>query len=320
MKNKKHVTEEAAEPIITEPHDELTALREDVAVRDHTLKKSLFGYSKAGVEAYVAQLDRSAEQMQASLEAQIKALSAECSKLSGENALLRRQMTSADDERDSLRQALRTAQQHSEELGQKLEAALTELEAALTELEAQQSAPAPDPLPASDAPDNLQEALAEKEALSELLSEYQAREKDYVLLRQQNEEQKAVIRDQKKTVDELLREMEQQLDQFRLLSEALQGEKDAVCRLTGEKSELQTQNLELREKQEALTRQYLQLERESMRLNRSLLSETNAAAPSPDPLPASESSEPTSDEPVIQAREISRIISLNARSLQASSN
>lgn len=318
MKKKTQHIEEAAEPIITEPRDELTALREDAAALGHTLKKSLFGYSKTAVEDHIAQLDRAAEQMQASLESQIKGLSAECSKLSEENALLRRQMTRADDERDSLRQALQTAQQHSEELGQKLEAALTELEAALAELEAQQTAPAP--LPASDADAQLQETLAEKEALSELLSEYQAREKDYVLLRQQNDEQKAVIRDQKKTVDELLREMEQQLDQFRLLSEALQGEKDSVCRLTGEKSELQTQNLELREKQEALTRQFLQLERESMRLNRSLLSDAEDAAPSPDPLPASESREPKPDEPVIQAREISRIISLNTRNLQASSN
>ncbi len=316
MKKESCLTEEAAATVIAEPRDELTALREDAAALDRTLKKSLFGYSKAAVEAYIAQLDRDAEQMRASLEAQIKALSAECSGLSEENALLRRQMTRADDERDSLRRALRAAQQHSEELGQKLEAALGELEAALAELEAQQTAP----LPASDADARLQETLAEKDALSELLSEYQAREKDYVLLRQQNDEQKAVIRDQKKTVDELLREMEQQLDQFRLLSEALQGEKDSVCRLTGEKSELQTQNLELREKQEALTRQFLRLERESMRLNRSLLSEAEDEAPSPDPLPDAENSEAECGEPVIRAHEISRIISLNTRSLQASSN
>ena len=315
MKNPEYRIEEAVEPTVVEPRDGLAALREDVAVREPALKRSLFGYSKTAVEAHIAQLESSAEQMQASLEAQIKALSAECSECSEENALRRRQMTLADDERDTLRQELQAAQQSKEMLGQKLAAALAELEAALTELEARKSAPAPAP-----ASDDLQELLAEKEALSELLSEYQAKEKDYVLLRQQNDEQQAVIRDQKKTVDGLLREMEQQLDQFRLLTDALQGEKDAVCRLTGEKSELQTQNLELREKQEALTRQYLQLERESMRLNRSLLSETNAAAPSPDPCPASESGEPKPDEPVIQAREISRIISLNARSLQASSN
>lgn len=108
---------------------------------------------------------------------------------------------------------------------------------------------------------------SEKDAISELLVQYQAKEQEYAFLRNKNEENKRVIEDCEQNLNSLLEEMDNQLKMFTQFIETHEEDKNLICSLMKEKSEIQVQNVELREKIESLTQQLTSLERESLRLN-----------------------------------------------------
>lgn len=346
---------------VVEPEEEegdVYSLRTDAESLDRKLKKNVGGYTKASVEEYVAMLNRSAEQMQSSLEKQIKSLSEECSKLSGEGMLLRRQMAKADEEKDMAGSGLSAAVNAKNEAERKLENAENEIEklrsritllesaapetedsgrlqelaeqcaqqeemlqSAVTELEnahmeirslkaslAERASSGDGGFSASEksemeasysklyemykeASDGYENLLTEKEVLSELVAQYQAKEKEYVLLRKRGEEQRRVIEEQRRAGEEMVAEMERQLALFKELSEERRANKETIYKLTREKSELQMQNVNMREKLETLSRQYMMLEQESMKLSRQIISQTGVPAEEKQEAPAPEQEE-----------------------------
>lgn len=174
------------------------------------------------------------------------------------------------------------------------------------------------------------ESLAtEKEAISELLGRYQAKEQEYALIRKRSEENKGVIEDQSNVLTSILAEMENQLKLFNQLSDTNEENKKMICKLSREKADLQMQNIELREKEEKLTKQLTIMEHDSLLMS---LQANQKSAPQVQPeVAAAEEIDSSFDfeaddektsfsEAIKKAREISRIFAMNSGSADKNEN
>ena len=114
----------------------------------------------------------------------------------------------------------------------------------------------------------------EKEAMSELLEEYQKKERGNAILRQKDKEQRETIEAMQTVINGLLDEAQHQQEAYERLSAERSENKELLYNLTRENSNLQVQNVELLDKNEELSTRVSKLEAEKAKLEKQTPSTT----------------------------------------------
>lgn len=123
-----------------------------------------------------------------------------------------------------------------------------------------------------------EELASEKEAMAELLEQHQKKEREYALLRKKDETQKQTIAELDETLRLVLHEMEGQLENYKKIVGEQNADKELICKLTQEKTELQIENVSLLDKTEQLMRKVSEVEQENVRLGRRSRSYSNSTS------------------------------------------
>lgn len=160
-----------------------------------------------------------------------------------------------------------------------------------------------------------QNMSSESAAVTDMLEIYQAKEREYALLRVKDEQRQKILEENKVTINMLLEEMEKQLGIFETLSEDHRNDKETICHLSRENANLESENMELQDKLQVLTRQYAQLENESIKVSRQLLNQksvTDYTSIKEYPrISDDKENEAQFSEVVQKAREITKVYSMN---------